>query len=171
MCVLLTRAAKWVGHFFSTYNNPGALTITIASCVHTYQAVVLLFTTSANATVAILAMLAATPPVPLLSKEHTLAVGLLVAMAMSTYSMHGWKVHHLAGALLLIPQQTFLIVTCSAAIVNSWSGSYADGYIPPVAHPSAFISADQIISILLAPFYTYAIFKRNRWFNEGGNRQ
>ena len=107
MRVLLTGAAGWFRHFFSTYRNPGSLTITMASCVHTYQAMVLLFTTSANATVGISAMLAAIPAVHLLSKEHTLAAGLLAAMAMSTYSMHSRKVHHLAGVAFSSPSKHF----------------------------------------------------------------
>ena len=158
---LLTRAAGWFRNIVSTYRNPGSLTITMASLVHTYEAVVLLFTASANTTVGIAAMLAAIPAVPFLSKEHTLAAGLLVAMAMSTYSMHSRKVSHLLGVALLIPQQMFLLIACLGGIVDAWNGSYADGYIPPVDYPLAFISTDQIIRMLLAPFYTCAIFIRS----------
>ena len=57
------------------------------------------------------------------------------------------------SVLLLLPQQTLLVITAIGAILAAISGHYADG----VPRPTLFILADQFPPILIAGAHTLAI--------------
>lgn len=162
--------SKWAENFSSSYRSPGVLVITMASCIHFYEALVLIFTSSADSSVGISAMLSALPQCIWISQDHLLAISLIVAVALSVYATHNLAIHHIAAFVLLLPQQTFLTIAAMGAFVDIFRGHYADGYIPIVPHPSVFISVDQIGRILLAPFYTWAMFKLWLWFPDDASR-
>lgn len=162
MVKILTGIVKpWLKQFAGSYQNPGALTISYATSQHLVEAAVLLFTSSANASVGLSAMLVAVPD------GHILSVLLLISAVLATWSMHSRTLEHWLAAFLLLPQQGFLAIAFTGAVWAVVTGHYADGYVPQAPHPSVFIFADQWLRIGLAPIYTVAFFARSTWYGGG----
>ena len=120
-----------------------------AVCVHTSWAVILL----AGGESAVRAT-----PIHTISGHAqwiglSLPVLLLATSALATYGLTKAQSPY-TRALCLIPQQGAVIATAGGAIAAVISGHYADG----VMRPAAFILADQLPSILIAVFHTFAVF-------------
>ena len=59
------------------------------------------------------------------------------------------------GMLLLLPQQTILVISASGALRAAVQGHYADG----VARPGAFILADQLPVVVLMLCHWWALVR------------
>lgn len=64
--------------------------------------------------------------------------------------------------LMLLPQQTMLLLSGMAAILAVGAGHYADG----IVRSRSFILADQFPTILLGPLYTFSIFSKFHLFEK-----
>jgi hypothetical protein len=149
--------------FAFAFQNPGALVISMATTGHVYEGVVLLLTNSGNGSVGMNALLSNIPG----ESPYLLSAALLLISALSIYAMHNRTLPVKFAAALLIPQQLLLLITFLGALIAAITGHYADGYSPNVPDPWAFISTDQVWRILIAPFYTAAIFARSTWYGHG----
>ncbi len=164
----LRETSRWFSaRFREVFQNPGSITIAIATAKHFIEALILLYTSSADGSVGIAAMLSVMPHLTFISREYLLADVMLISAAVSLYSAHSKTLHYKVGAVLLVPQQALLAVACIGAAKAVIFGCYANDYVPPVDHPSLFILGDQCIRLLLAPGYTIAIFARLTWYGGG----
>lgn len=76
-----------------------------------------------------------------------------VLLASSVLAFKSRDDHGTKGVIMLIPQQSILIMCALSAVYCIVQSSYADGVI----RPRAFIFTDQIRLVLLAFFHTFAI--------------
>jgi hypothetical protein len=82
----------------------------------------------------------------------------IVLMAACALALRGIRVRGtVAGWLLMLPQQTLLIVSAIGALVAIASGHYAD--LEP--RPRLFIAADQLPAIVAAFCHSFAIIDLN----------
>jgi len=86
---------------------------------------------------------------------RTAIVLTLVAGAAMVFPFSKYRVSNRALALMLIPQQTFLLMSAGAGIRAAMLGHYADG----VARSWTFILSDQLPVILIAVLYTVAVLE------------
>lgn len=78
-----------------------------------------------------------------------------VALAAMVFPFSKYRVSNRALALMLIPQQTILLMSAGAGIRAAVLGHYADG----VARSWTFILSDQLPMILIAALYTVAVLE------------
>lgn len=79
----------------------------------------------------------------------------LVAVVALLYLFLPHRINPIAMALMLIPQQTVLLMSAGAGLVAVFHQMYADG----VARPWEFILADQLPVILAALLYTAVVLE------------
>ena len=92
----------------------------------------------------------------LFPQNSLIAVGILfatVVLAIVALYWHIWW-----GTVLLVPQQTLLIISAWGSLHAILRGSYADGVLRPVE----FILADQLPNILIAVLHFAAMVLRGR---------
>jgi hypothetical protein len=164
----LREFLRWFSaRFRESFQNPGSVTIFVATCKHLMEAAVLAFTPSGDGSVGIAGMLLIIPNCAFISREHLLSVIMLGSVWLSLCSVHSKTIHHKVGAIMLVPQQTLLLAACGSALWATAYGRYVDGYSPPVDYPSLFVLCDQCVRILLAPAYTIALIARLSWYGGG----
>lgn len=70
--------------------------------------------------------------------------------------------HWLTSLLMLLPQQTLILVSLVTALTAMFNGTFADG----VPRPHSFIIADQFPAVLIAILHVYSLletFRNPRW--------
>ena len=128
------------------------LVIVLAIVMHLYDAAIMAFTSSANGTIAMSALLT-------VFRKGWLVSAILTACAVSAAFGH-WlpDLPPRTRMAALIGQQTALIIPALGTIYAILHGAYADG----VPRPWEFISVDQFVTIGAAIIYTAAITARCR---------
>jgi hypothetical protein len=88
------------------------------------------------------------------SNKYIAGLVLIFISLLSTYSLYR-KTFDKKNVFLLLPQQLFLILSAGWAINSVFVGHFSDGII----RSPYFILADQLPIILIAVFFTLAIFQ------------
>jgi hypothetical protein len=141
--------ARWRGARLSKIAL-GKYIVMFASLLHLVWAGLLLFDKSAgNSTpVAILTKVCGGP-------YRTAFVLVVVAVAAMIFPFIRYRISTSAMSLMLIPQQTLLLMSAGAGVYAAVVRHYADGVI----RPWPFILSDQLPVILLAVLYTVAVLE------------
>ncbi|HUK49762.1 MAG TPA: hypothetical protein VLV18_01905 [Terriglobales bacterium] len=85
------------------------------------------------------------------TNRYAVSAVFLIAAILSYVGLRSKR--NLTGVLLMMPQQSLLVLTAIGGILAAINGHYADG----VPRPSMFILADQFPPVLIAAAHTLAI--------------
>lgn len=129
--------------------------ISFASAIHFIWAALLLISPSP---------ILAVPVSPLFALFHLtpLAASIVLAGVAWLGLLGAERKADTVSLLMLLPQQTLLLLSGMAAILAVGAAHYADGVI----RPRTFILADQFPTILLGPLYTCGIFSKFHLFEK-----
>ena len=127
------------------FQNASWVMVTYASCLHYAWAVILVVTGLPVQVTPVWGMSV------IVTSPYWLAV--IFAVLATAAIVGGRYLEEPWGFLLMLPQQTVLIISALGVLTAVMRGMYADGTI----RPELFILADQIPALIAPPLYTVAI--------------